>query len=102
MSQPTPGPWIASKPTGDTEPITWGHVDVEGGSGGLIATTWNDDDLANARLIAAAPELLEAAKAALAKLTDIERYGEHADNPLPVQLRTVIAKAEGRHHEGGD
>ena len=54
---------------------------------------------ANARLIAAAPALLEACQAALAYVGgdgwDLT-IGQHADNPLPAQLRAAIEKAGGK------
>lgn len=55
----------------------------------------NEDD---ARLIAAAPELLGACKVVLHHLTDFGdgiNHGEHGDNPVQTLLCAVIAKAEG-------
>lgn len=69
-----------------------------------IARTSNRDD---ARLIAAAPELLEALKSAVARLDGHER-DEDSDDDCPRcgkytvmlgGLRAVIAKAEGREGE---
>ena len=39
-------------------------------------------------------DLLSACKRAYEKLVDIERYGEHKDNPLPTMLRSAIRAAE--------
>lgn len=57
------------------------------------------EDDANASLIAAAPELLEACRAALPRLmvlADSKLFGEAADIAACILLRSVIAKAEGR------
>lgn len=79
-----PGPWQISetRKRGELEydieikkPIT------------LVATTWTE---ANACLIAAAPELLEACKAALFELSGINNGKECK------QLGQAIAKAEGK------
>ena len=51
--KPTPGPWEL-----------WGHANpsqVISSQAGFVAQTLGNNDKANARLIAAAPELLEAA-----------------------------------------
>ena len=89
----TPGPWYVGTqndclfvtnhrpPTGDYQPT----LKVICSVGALI------DDAANARLIAAAPELLEACKKAA------EAFHEGGDYFVPeyVALRAAIAKAEG-------
>jgi len=66
--QYTPGPWEATKPYHKAK--LW-HIDKEGKRGGNIATVWGveGDPEANARLIASAPELLEACKTAEDELT---------------------------------
>jgi len=71
----TPGPWKASE--GDTNipdcEGAWGDV-KEDGDHYAIATIWADTDeleveaKANARLIAAAPDLLAACRAALSQM----------------------------------
>jgi len=94
-------------------PGTWKAIDVD-----CIITDWPDDELtvddghygtvarvychtdedttrANARLIAAAPDLLAACKAALVRLETIERdKGIHSHETLP-ELRAVISNATG-------
>ena len=80
-TQHTPGPWIDSQ------------------SAAMFATPQSyektsSEIAANARLIAAAPELLEALRHATAFLT-----ANYADSDMPDILpacRTAIAKAEGR------
>lgn len=98
----TPGPWSLRKAN------YWGrtayYVDPPEKSsvavvlmdrrGPLLIT---EEDKANARLIAAAPELVAACRAALALLTGDGwdgTLGHHKDNPIPVLLRAAIAKAE--------
>lgn len=93
----TPGPWKANQP----------HV-ITGHSGVVIAKTIDskegyDTKVANARLIAAAPELL----AALAAITDAtnNKYQFHGDKPMSVAgpawkdcihaARAALAKAKG-------
>ena len=104
MSKHTPGPWEV-------------RADAHGrgriyARGTWIATTWlaTDDGndaprlpaLSNARLIAAAPELLEALGILLNRLEGIG--GEHVtgmegvDADL-IKARAAIAKATGEHHD---
>ena len=94
----TPGPWEADF---ETYPImvrsqseTWPLVDElgneEGRAGVFIANT--GDNKANARLIAAAPDLLEALKDMLDNHEDAcTGYGEGAAD----KARAAIAKATG-------
>lgn len=96
MSGHTPGPW---------------HIDYAAAGGGNIQsvngpvanTRWFGntqkealEDFANARLIAAAPDLLEALKDLARSLSDSDEDGltEYAD--VMVAARSAIAKAEGR------
>ena len=86
-------------------PTTW-HAHYEKGKGLCFPQMWNisdhNDNLLGAcyqrrtaRLIAAAPELLEAAKGALAALTQNKTFP--ADIAAAKSfLQTSIAKAEGR------
>ena len=96
----TPGPWIGAGPSfGDplprytTEIVTeWEDEDGEALSICELPFHHHDDENeANARLIAAAPDLLEALKAA-------EPYLRHANVAynVYVQARAAIAKAEGQ------
>jgi len=102
MSQHTPGPWIV---TGEEREGERPHLCVETAKGGIIANIHGGCHyptrptiLQNARLIAAAPELLEALHAAENIIVELlEIVGGDADlghNVLP-QVRAVIAKAEG-------
>ena len=86
----TPGPW-RYKPTRDSFRIYSAQIG-DNSDGVCVADTYYDnsgDEEANAFLIASAPELLEAAKFALASA--VFGAGESAD-----LLRAAIAKAEGQ------
>jgi hypothetical protein len=65
MSAHTPGPWAVAveddKSVVVYEAVTLANTDI-------CVMSWNNNDAANARLIAAAPELLEALKAGLSQL----------------------------------
>jgi len=77
----TPGPWKTDQ---------FGDIETEGGI--AIATTelLTVRDMANARLIAAAPELLEA-------LYDVDATATDAYDPVMLaKVQAAIAKAEGR------
>jgi len=81
----TEGPWWACPPDADS-----GNWEVEDGYG-HTATVYGDDDpaAANARLIAAAPDLL----AALKRLVDY--CDNHSDYDSIGAACAAIAKAEG-------
>jgi len=105
----TPGPWdnsITTKytSTGDEIIIPCVYKQLDGGQASMFICEMggnNERDYANARLIAAAPDMLEAAKLALTELDRIgsdigfepERYQEriHALDALSRAVR----KAEG-------
>mgnify|MGYP000961965387 CR=1 FL=1 len=90
MSKHTPAPWSIDECTG--------HIIPSSGVGGGICDPWGDSIEqmeANARLIAAAPELLEACKniVAACELTD-DAYYDAIDTAINI-ARAAIAKAEG-------
>lgn len=98
MSQHTPAPWEFSDMSGltmDDEPYASAHV---GANGEIIAMLGDDYEkrdtvVANARLIAATPELLDALEAMLAEMQVWEsELGEH---PAATKARAVLAKAKG-------
>jgi len=97
MSKATPGPW-------SYEDNPYGHDAIYGADGRLIAHVFGDDAQAqaDARLIAAAPELLEAAQMVIAwyeaeddhsKADFYERMQMCRDSESA--LRAAIAKATG-------
>lgn len=91
MSAHTPGPWKAEYSEGDE----W---DVLAGESLPIAyiSGWACSSVeANARLIAAAPDLLAALKAARVFVAQRAGYSDVADQTL-VDVDAAIAKAEGR------
>lgn len=78
----TPGPWTA-----ELDADRW----IITGDGSSVALLYHAraSDTANARLIAAAPDLLD-----LARL--IAAHFEGTDAPLGIKARALIDKAEGR------
>lgn len=98
MSNHTPGPWrvLSTRETRVGGP----RITAEGSTpfrSVAIADVWGNEDetLANARLIAAAPELLEAIKLCVATLDG--NFGpNHRNAPAIDAAVAVIAKAEGR------
>ena len=55
---------------------------------------WGEESLANARLIAAAPELYEACKKALSSIKALKRHSTTAWSLLEQKLEAALAKAE--------
>ena len=97
-AQHTPGPWMAI----ESQPgVHW--IDIRETIGGAIATVWNDYEGANSRLIAAAPELLEALETLLVREGEHPDFEDDADGcDLVVTVgdirkaRAAIAKARGK------
>lgn len=91
--QHTPGPWHSGTDRNGAPFVIAGGVEK-------IANCWHPvsgDGYANARLIAAAPDLLEAARAAY-KVIDILWVSHHAnrsDDALE-KLRAAIDRASGK------
>lgn len=88
MSKHTKGPWGIRI----TETGPWSVFNADGN---WIAVTtrkqWKDEDKANARLIAAAPDLLEALEYMVNVCPAIDPDGEEAHN----RAADAIAKAKG-------
>lgn len=92
MSEYTRGPW----------PIEW--VDAQNGTQWFVvgpakiwfASGWNEERqaLANANLIAAAPDMLEALEYLMAVCSAIDDIGEEARS----EARAAIAKAKGENY----
>ena len=85
MSKHTPGPWERWGRASPSQVISAGDC--------FVAQTLGGNDEANARLIAAAPDLLEA-------LREAADYTRHPDYDWPVEfsrrVSAAIAKAEGK------
>lgn len=115
MSKHTPGPWRVESDT----TLVWGACVINHGNpdylgypvaDAQLSRAWNtegkptvDETLANARLIAATPDLLHALKTIVANILEYERVNNLSPNPgkhdcwLSVTLANeAIAKAEGR------
>jgi len=87
----TPGPWMQWADTNIIIGLHSGSNRIENLRICEVAThTWQDQGRYNARLIACAPELLEALKA-------VADYWAGGDVPeaLDAQMRAAIAKAQG-------
>lgn len=94
MTEHTPGPWrIDERPS---------HVGVLGGDGKKVAEAWlafrdSETYWANARLIAAAPDLLEALQMlhdSNAEYGRINNLGGYDNNDMKAS-RAAIARAKG-------
>lgn len=92
-TQHTPGPWTTDE---DDHDAPYQDIKIKAGNHRTVCTVWIDDapvrdfnaeQQANARLIAAAPELLEALQVIAAGNTDTDVMVDIA--------RAAIAKAEG-------
>lgn len=81
-TQHTPGPWVA-------EPDALGEFSVSFKDGAIIADVYGRNP-ANARLIAAAPEMLDALQGLVANVARTEA-GPHIDLAI-----AAIAKATGQ------
>lgn len=90
MSGHTPGPWTVNGFGGSFEVLCRTRDGVAVSAGEIPK-----DGIANARLIAAAPDLLEAAKDALYTLDRLPADTVTAPG-VSRSLRAAIAKAEGR------
>lgn len=91
--QVTPGDWIITGVKGEYYPC---KPDIFAMTYELAAATHKQDLLANARLICAAPELMEALKA---MLTHMGMDEDEWNKPTFDQARAAVAKAEGENHE---
>lgn len=94
MSEHTPGPWYF----GHWGDHFWVGPDRTGQTGKIAGAVWGMGEVveagrANARLIAAAPDLLEAVKTAIESA--VWRHQSHCVCEVCEQMRAAIAKAEG-------
>ena len=102
----TPGPWAAND-----DGLVLGNLDNYEGEAPLVCSCGESDDfnmepslqLANARLIAAAPDLLEALQGMAMLLSDVLSGAQSSEvqtrqvlNYAADLARAAIAKAEGR------
>lgn len=98
MSAHTPGPWFID-PDGFIGDMPDLAIDASGGQVALACGDSNDETLANARLIAAAPELLEMLSVSLELLRKVDPSGDpESDSLLKETIEVgvaIIAKATG-------
>lgn len=119
MSKHTPGPWevksgMSCRRVEDTHggavTIIYNHQEYNGEAcGSITSQNKTDDELqANARIIAAAPELLEACEALLVMMgkqgghrkLDDQLTWRANDEKAEATARAAIAKAKGEVHGG--
>ena len=96
MSEYTPGPWRTSHHGYPT--LYQVHAFIEPGIAGLWSPDGNGEQQANARLIAAAPDLLAACKVALEVIAGLEGQQAMADDshrPRVEAILAAISQAEG-------
>ena len=100
----TPGPWTYYLTISDNGPVPQVQTVPVGPIGAAYATMIctlsqtgkkSGTQLANARLIAAAPELLEALYAALPCVEESEEFDKPNGPKLSVTIRALLAQAEG-------
>ena len=104
MAKPTPGPWELRMDANTWDPDAPHYpaavVDATGERVRFACVTVtspsNAEALANARLIAAAPDLLEALKALEERCTDCWSEMPPSIRGLVVDARAATAKAEGK------
>lgn len=97
MSKHTPGPWqvgMAFDNYGETE-IAIEHMTPAGNLVVAVALGGLQGQDANARLIAAAPDLLGALQVMLRDYTAVHDIGDVEMQPAIYQARAAIAKATG-------
>ena len=89
----TPGPWtsawVGTKPHGSA--VVW----LGENTNKRIEVTGTCRDIANARLIAAAPELHAQAKNLERLLTELAMQGETGTDEALEEVRAVLAKVDG-------
>jgi hypothetical protein len=102
MSKHTPGPWSLDQPGKISTSIIGpdGEFVIAGeGDAWMVPFACRDEAVANATLVAAAPDLLAAAKEALSYIRALYQTahgkGLPSNNSMAKQLRDAIAKAEG-------
>ena len=88
----TPGPWKYRGLAGDHD----FEVYAEGGNGRGLALV-RDFHEGNARLIAAAPELLQVVQWALARLVSVSDFSDEQSEASQLQraLRALLARVQG-------
>ncbi len=100
MTKHTPGPWMDSYRFTPAQ----AHLEVYASGVRCVAKVFNADFTqaekeANARLIASAPDLLEALKLAANEINDLNHVlhtnGEFVNHTIERGFRRIIAKATG-------
>ena len=99
MSKHTPGPWVHAEAAPNQRGIFSGDRPPAMGRRPLVAIMIEGNQAANASLMCAAPDLLDALKE-LVEMLRKEAPGTPLNNPrfdaLGIKCNTAISKAEGR------
>jgi hypothetical protein len=94
MSKPTPGPWTATHDELECFKLEAGDVAIIDGCG-CCNSPWLSSD-ADARLIAAAPDLLQACQLIVSAFDELKQTSAARYEPLQINAaRAAIAKATG-------
>lgn len=100
-AQPAPGPWVAAEtiPAHDGYPAVW-QIDAEHHAVCTTQFCYAENTAANARLIAAAPDMLAALTALLDDHVQLVNCGDCGNwdpeaEPEVIAARAAIAKATG-------
>jgi len=103
MSKHTPGPWVIDHETRPVEICVVYHTNhpnsfvyIRGALGYWDAD--KDENMANAKLIAAAPELLEALQLMVGTFLDTEGSHSQCEDDATDVARAAIAKATGANN----
>lgn len=100
-----PGPWIVNSPSSMENTVCFDHgaglcalaivepVIISRGSGQIVELINEDQARANATLIAAAPELLEAVEKALEAINEQRLLNAARGNPSPSSRHIINAEA---------
>lgn len=96
MTQHTKGPWTVEFPTRAYNASAKSFIIGNGVVLAEISYGMENENAANARLIAAAPELLELLTLALPYVDEGERFNKSYANKLSDQIRFLLEKADGQ------
>lgn len=104
-TKPTPGPWRPNNAVIETKDGIALQIAIAAPADRVgMAPRSRPEQLANARLIAAAPELLDVVRKAMIDLEDCMEHSAHLPEQVRAnatasieQARAIIAKAEGLH-----
>ena len=95
MSEFTKGPWVRSVNANGCVFVT--HSDMRRNGGHIIASASGKDEVANANLIAAAPDMLEALELMVKHFENEDESARCMDNNVLHMALGALAKAKGEN-----